>query len=173
MLNLSVKDFKEVNEALDFLNKISFDMEKDSKWMNIHQFRVKYNAYFKDIYEHKLISNHLHLAIQTHYFHLYNLILNRCIEDKSTNTYILYNSSNNLYKIGKSKDIATRIKSIQNGLGCDLRLVYLNNTDIEKLLHKLYEDNKVHNEWFKLNNDDLNLIHDLYGGRKFSQSVRN
>ncbi len=72
-------------------------------------------------------------------------------------TYIL--KSNNLYKIGKTKDIEQRLKSYHiHSPG--FQLIRLIESDIEKELHNLYKVKRKKGEWFKLTEEDILEIDD-------------
>jgi hypothetical protein len=76
---------------------------------------------------------------------------------------------NGIYKIGQSVDVAQRRIAIQYGMGKPVKILYiLESCDMEVAESHLqtWFDEKhitdkklVTNEWFKLNQDDLDFIH--------------
>ena len=75
--------------------------------------------------------------------------------------YIL--KCNDLYKIGVSKDVDTRIKQLQTGNGCTIEKItekelYYSAYAVEQALHKKYLGCKTVGEWFKLDTYLLNLL---------------
>lgn len=73
--------------------------------------------------------------------------------------YLLKNSEN-IYKIGVSKDVDKRIKQLQTGYSDDIVLVdkFLSEYPfkIETYLHHRYQVENVKGEWFYLTNEDVN-----------------
>jgi hypothetical protein len=73
----------------------------------------------------------------------------------------LINGDDNRYKIGitSEKRLSTRIKHLQTGSSCELRLIYSYNTKyaslIEKALHRQYQSKKLIGEWFELSNEEV------------------
>lgn len=74
-------------------------------------------------------------------------------------TYVVF--SRGLYKIGKSKNVETRLKSLKTA-NPDIELLYLINEDVEKELHLRFKDSKYKNEWFRLTENDLLIIEQDY-----------
>jgi len=69
-------------------------------------------------------------------------------------TYIIKDNSNNIYKIGKTKNISKRFSTLSTS-NVNLSLEILIRGDEEKFLHLFYKDKKVKNEWFYLNKNDI------------------
>lgn len=74
--------------------------------------------------------------------------------------YILKIEGQDLYKIGVSQNISRRLKDISNAMPYVVSLLYLfkinNAYDLENYLHNLFIIKHLKNEWFSLNNNDLN-----------------
>lgn len=74
--------------------------------------------------------------------------------------YILKIEGQDLYKIGVSQNISRRLKDISNAMPYVVSLLYLfkinNAYDLENYLHNLFITKHLKNEWFSLNNNDLN-----------------
>lgn len=75
-------------------------------------------------------------------------------------TYIIYNPTNKLTKIGVSKKIFKRYQNLCNDFGHELSLIAYCNTCIEKELHLEYKDQRVFGEWFDLDKNKINEIID-------------
>lgn len=71
----------------------------------------------------------------------------------------LLKTPENIYKIGVTKDINKRIKSLQTGCADQIILVdkFLSNYPfkIESTLHRRYSENRVNGEWFYMSDDDI------------------
>lgn len=63
-------------------------------------------------------------------------------------TYLIRNPKTGLLKIGKAKDIAARIKSLQCGAGVKLDLLAVILDDVEKSLHEKFSVHQEFSEWF-------------------------
>jgi len=63
------------------------------------------------------------------------------------------------YKIGRSKDPESRIKQLQTASNVELELVYKFKskypTVLEKVLHNCYRSSNMINEWFELNQTEV------------------
>lgn len=70
-------------------------------------------------------------------------------------TYLVRNCNNGLIKIGKSKDIHTRLQVLGHR---DKQLIAYLDKDIEAYLHKEYKSKRIKGEWFKLANADVENI---------------
>lgn len=64
-------------------------------------------------------------------------------------TYLMKNSRNGMYKIGKSINPSRREKTLQSEEPM-IKIVKTWNYDIEKTLHKKYSKQRIRGEWFKL-----------------------
>ena len=70
--------------------------------------------------------------------------------------YIIKNPENDRIKIGVAQNVDKRIKQLETGAGTELELVYKsivmsNAYEVEKILHKYFEEYRVHGEWFEVN----------------------
>lgn len=70
-------------------------------------------------------------------------------------TYLMFDGL--YYKIGKSKNPEKRLKQIQTSNPLALLLEYSDKVD-EKNLHKLYSNYRIKNEWFNLNDKQVEEI---------------
>lgn len=73
--------------------------------------------------------------------------------------YLINQNDTSLYKIGISKDIEKRLKSLQTGSGISLILMKsfltTNSFKLESSLHAYYKLKKVNSEWFELTLEDV------------------
>ena len=78
------------------------------------------------------------------------------IEEKEDFLYII--KSNNIYKIGYTKNIKSRINDYSVGLGL-IEVVYVyksfNCFELESYLHNMFIDKNIKGEWFELNDNDV------------------
>ena len=72
-------------------------------------------------------------------------------------TYIIKDSTNNMYKIGKSKNPRIRESTLQSEKPT-LNIVKVFNKDIEKKLHADYKEYRIRGEWFKLSKIQVKYI---------------
>lgn len=71
--------------------------------------------------------------------------------------YLIEDSNNNVYKIGVTKDLDKRIKSLQTGNACELKFLCAYSTKypyrLETMLHNKFSQYKELNEWYNLPKD--------------------
>ena len=71
--------------------------------------------------------------------------------------YLIEDIYNNTYKIGVAKDIDKRMKSLQTGNVCQLKLVCSFKTDypyrLESMMHRSLSQYQELNEWYSLPKD--------------------
>jgi hypothetical protein len=75
--------------------------------------------------------------------------------DSSKCTYVFYNPYNNLFKIGKSRDVFHRLNQLKKEVNPHLELIGWIDRDVEGKLHKEYVVKREFGEWFNINNDDI------------------
>ncbi len=80
------------------------------------------------------------------------------------NVYVMQ-AENNIYKIGYSQQVETRVSAMQTSSPLLLKLlmsICLPSDRIahaiERALHKQFANKRIHGEWFQLNNIDLQCI---------------
>lgn len=78
-------------------------------------------------------------------------------------TYLVKDYTNGLIKIGKSKDIHTRLQVLGHR---DKQLVAYVGKDIESYLHKEYKSKRIKGEWFKLTDAEVENIISTYHFQK-------
>lgn len=78
----------------------------------------------------------------------------KAIIKKITKTYVMYDHSLDLYKIGKSNSPSTRERTLM-GQKPTINLVLVCDDNIESDLHLIFKNNRIRGEWFKLSADDL------------------
>jgi len=79
----------------------------------------------------------------------------------STKTYILKDDYSGLYKIGRSRNISSRLTILMCG-NPSLTLLMFCHEDIENRLHHKYATKHVDKEWFSLTTEDLQEISLLF-----------
>lgn len=80
---------------------------------------------------------------------------------KQTFTYIMLDTVNGFYKIGKSINITKREKTLQSEKP-SIKAIFFVCGDIEKHLHSLFNNKRIRGEWFNLSKKDIEtLIHDF------------
>ena len=71
--------------------------------------------------------------------------------------YLIHDTDNDTYKIGVTKDLNKRIKSLQTGNSSELKLIESFRTDypfrLETMLHRNFEQYRELNEWFRIPKD--------------------
>lgn len=78
-------------------------------------------------------------------------------DTRVTHTYIMFDSSINLYKIGKSLEPLKREKTLQ-GEKPSIKLMYIIPKDIESYLHSKHHRQRVRGEWFNIRSTQLSSI---------------
>ena len=69
-------------------------------------------------------------------------------------TYVIFDSLSRLMKIGVSKDVNKRLKTLSTG-NLNLHLVLVIKGNEERFLHKLFKHKRIKGEWFRLDSGDL------------------
>lgn len=84
---------------------------------------------------------------------------------KNKNGYIYLIESNWLYKIGKTKNVSSRIKKYITENPNEIILIHSyhaeNYTDEEARLHEKFQSKRIRWEWFQLSEIDINYIKSL------------
>lgn len=77
--------------------------------------------------------------------------------------YLVKDTVNNTYKIGVSKDINKRLKTLQTGNSSNLELILSFKAEhpyrLESMLHRKFAEYRERNEWFKLPKDIVDSFH--------------
>jgi hypothetical protein len=77
-------------------------------------------------------------------------------------TYLMKDNHSGFIKIGKSKDVGFRERTLQSQKP-SIELVAYVDRDIEKHLHLTYQSNRVRGEWFSLSESQIKEIVESYG----------
>jgi hypothetical protein len=89
----------------------------------------------------------------------------REVDPAEKGVYILRRLDKELYKIGFSTELPTRIANIQKEVNAfsvvELTVCYSDPRTLESALHYHFRDKRVEGEWFKLSSDDVELIKGL------------
>ena len=132
--NYSSKD--KVIMILDINENMS--TSKISKITNISKRSIqRYRKSIGKVYKHPLKPNE-----------------SKILESK---TYLMKNSRNGMYKIGKSINPSRREKTLQSEEPM-IKMVKTWDYDIENTLYKKYSKQRIRGEWFKLNNVQVKYI---------------
>lgn len=101
----------------------------------------------------------------------YDLTNKRCaaanglIRTETQQTYLVMDEATGYTKIGKSKDIHTRLQIIKTHVPLCQLIGYI-AADVEKELHARYHDKRIKGEWFNLNSDDIQEIEKIYSVKR-------
>ena len=71
------------------------------------------------------------------------------VKSEDQKTYILFDVSSNIYKIGKSFDISARVKAHKSSNPSVILIAFVNK-NIESELHKLLKEYTVYSEWYNV-----------------------
>ena len=80
-------------------------------------------------------------------------------------TYLMRDNATGFYKIGKSKNIRQREKSLKTANPL-IELIAYSHSDFEKELHSNFEPKHVRGEWFNLKENDV-----CYIFKKFADDI--
>ena len=80
-------------------------------------------------------------------------------------TYLMYNLASKNFKIGRSKNCDVRLRQLSKECGNDIMMVATCVGDIEKTLHRLFSSKKDNGEWFKLNENNVKSIKDMFNAQ--------
>ena len=98
-----------------------------------------------------------------------NFLKNSIIKNEGYIYILKMNSEKPLYKIGVSRNAHKRLKQINPKMPYTLKLsfsVKVNNMyNVEKILHNIFAEKRMEGEWFELNDNELNSIIYLLGGK--------
>jgi hypothetical protein len=86
-----------------------------------------------------------------------NDIIEKPVIHKESQTYLMKNRRNGLYKIGKSTTPAYRERTLQ-AEEPEIEMVKVWDDNIEDTLHKKYKKHRVRGEWFKLTKPQVKYI---------------
>jgi len=75
-------------------------------------------------------------------------------------TYIMFDINTGYYKIGKSINPLFREKTLQSEKPT-INLIHTINQNIERDLHKTYNNKRIRGEWFALTENDIKSIMDM------------
>ena len=82
--------------------------------------------------------------------------------------YLIADLNNNIYKIGTTKDLNKRLKTLQTGNANELSLKYSLSTKypfrLETILHKKFKQYHYNGEWYQLPMDIIDNIENIFIG---------
>lgn len=88
-------------------------------------------------------------------------VANGLVRTDTQQTYLVLDEATGYTKIGKSKDIHTRLQIIKTHVPLCQLIGYITD-DVEKELHARYSDKKIKGEWFNLSDKDIQDIENNY-----------
>ena len=98
-------------------------------------------------------------------FHAADGMVPREQNKKSGYVYLLHCPTNNLYKIGRSKNTPLRHYEIEKQSPVDIVLLHTfyskNSSNAEKILHDKNINKRIKGEWFNLSNEEVEEIKDI------------
>jgi hypothetical protein len=83
-------------------------------------------------------------------------------------TYLIFDKLSKLTKIGKTKDLKSRLSTLSTG-NLNLEIVLFSKGDFENECHVLFKDKKVDKEWFNLSLEDVEGIEEIF----FNKTITN
>ena len=86
---------------------------------------------------------------------------NGLVRTREPQTYLVMDEATGYTKIGKSKDIHTRLRIIKTHVPMCQLLGYI-PADVERELHAIYSAKRVKGEWFNLSGEDIREIEFTY-----------
>lgn len=98
---------------------------------------------------------------------------------KQPHSGYLYAIENNdgCYKLGRTKNLIRRLRTLQTGNQQKLRLVYSmyvhDAVKAEASLHALFTGSNIHGEWYKLTEKELSLLQRIFSGSDLTQIEKN
>ena len=87
-------------------------------------------------------------------------------------TYLMYDDITQKFMIGKSYDPDKREKTLCSDR-CSIYLVAYCDYDIESVLHSMYSENRVKDEWFNLSTKQVSWIIEYFGMKVTNQTKLN
>lgn len=79
-------------------------------------------------------------------------------------TYIMFNPTSGIYKIGRSKNVFYRVQKLRFEFGSQIDIIGVCVKDCESELHFKYRLKRQFGEWFALSTDD---VLDIFNSHKF------
>lgn len=111
------------------------------------------------------VASNVEYWIDFSYLSLIRKDLNR---KEVVRTYLIRDNENGYIKIGRTKQIERRFRSLKSVYE-DITILYLLDKDVEKELHHKYELYRLEGEWFHLSEIQISDIVDLYGFYEFKR----
>ena len=84
---------------------------------------------------------------------------------RAGSVYLVRNDNNGMIKIGRSRAVEKRLKTLQTSNPFPLSLILTISTNnapqVESNLHKIFRHKRVYGEWFNLSDQDIDLAFNL------------
>lgn len=104
-----------------------------------------------------LLGADMFSCLHSHYSLLFKDLIDK--REKETKTYIVLDTNNGYYKIGKTtQKVKDRIQQWSSLACAELGRPIIINKDVEKELHKKFKDKRIKGEWFNLTREDIIYI---------------
>ena len=89
--------------------------------------------------------------------------------------YLINADTTDKYKIGYTKDVKSRIKSLQTGCPYKLKLIkeVLGDSEQEKVFHKTWKSHRKRGEWFEFKKEELEDVCRMMENRKKALAQKN
>lgn len=175
-----------VNELLDSINYLNEFLIKNNIRHNINFDFLKLNnqlffnvnmIFFKKNYNNNYYFNVLmfsnkevNLNEKKYYplwllkgidkFNTSQFLLNKK-NNQEQKTYLMVDTINNVYKIGKSLNPNFRERTLLSQKPF-IKTLFICNKNIESKLHKKYSNKRIRGEWFKLSESDIKEIENIF-----------
>ena len=142
----------------------------------INQYHYRFNCEAKNTYGKYLEFNDFLVEISMLYFKkkgMDKIFWKQYNHYTKNNTipfyvYIMHDTSNNLYKIGKAVDPFSRLNNFKTAnASIELLNYYPGFMADEKILHRNYEKYRVKGEWFKLKQKHLDQINKYFKSKPY------
>ena len=158
-----------VSEQYSFINKniyVSFDeWERDLRSIENNKFFHEFDGY---------IENLLEIIVTRERKIFFNTQNDKIKKPKITNIYLMQNKRNKYVKIGQSKNVKYRERTLQSEEP-EIELIFSIRTyDIfEQHLHDKYSSYNVRGEWFNLQDDHIETIKKFLISKEITQEAVN
>jgi hypothetical protein len=175
-IEIGARIIRDLNEELEHLkslgHKIDLVVVNNMKFACRNILYARLQHYNKECFRCKKIKllKHFYFQKQDNVFNSYCKVCcgeiskewnekneTRVLKWTEKKTYIMKDKTNNLYKIGSSKNPKVREKTLQSEKP-SIILVKIWDKNIETRLHNLYSEFRIRGEWFKLSKIQLHYI---------------
>ena len=106
-------------------------------------------------------------------FHNIPMYVNHCRIEKEGYVYLFKVKHKNIYKIGYTKNINNRFKSLESNMCYYMTVEYAieGSKKDENILHQQFSKNSIKGEWYRFDIDTLKLVKDQMNNIMFQQDI--